>query len=133
MSIFLMRAPPSAGSRRGQLGQHVLTECVDEAGLVLADEVQVELVPALVEVFLQPVSVLAEVARDHARTVPTRSAVTASPMTSNASTVSMSQGTGGAKTLLRHWSWAMARASSSVGAQLRWICRRAGPRPPASR
>ena len=29
-------------------------------------------------------------------------------MTSNASTVSMSQETGGPKTLLRHWSWAMA-------------------------
>ena len=36
-------------------------------------------------------------------------------MTSNASTVSTSQETGGPKTLLRHWSWAMARASSSVG------------------
>ena len=34
---------------------------------------------------------------------------------------------------LRHWSWAMAMASSSLAAQLRWICRRAGPRPPAWR
>ena len=31
-------------------------------------------------------------------------------MTSKASTVSTSQETGGPKTLLRHWSWAMARA-----------------------
>ena len=54
-------------------------------------------------------------------------------MRSKASTVSVSHATGGPCTLLRHWSWAIDRASSWVGAQLRWICSRAGPRPPASR
>ena len=36
---------------------------------------------------------------------------TSSLMTSNVSTVSTSQHAGGAKTLLRHWSWAIANAS----------------------
>ena len=41
---------------------------------------------------------------------------------SKASTDSMSHATGGPNTLLRHWSRATEIASSSVGAQLRWIC-----------
>ena len=45
-------------------GSTCSTECVDEAGLLLADEVQVQLVPALVDVLLQPLDVLAEVAGD---------------------------------------------------------------------
>ena len=64
MSIFLMRAPPSAVEPSGTAGAARAHRSVDEAGLVLADEVQVELVPALVEVLLKPVSVLGEVARD---------------------------------------------------------------------
>ena len=66
-------------------------------------------------------------------TSATCSGVTVSAITSKASTVSVSQLTGGPCTLLRHWSWAMASASSSVGAQLRCTWRRAVPRPPASR
>jgi hypothetical protein len=42
----------------------MLTECVDEAGLLLAHEVQVELVPALVDVLRKPRGVLTEVTRD---------------------------------------------------------------------
>ena len=42
----------------------MFTECVDEARLFLADEVQVQLVPALVDVLLQPRGVPAEVTGD---------------------------------------------------------------------
>jgi hypothetical protein len=40
----------------------MLAECVDEAGLLLAHEVQVQLVPTLVGVFPEPLGVLAEIA-----------------------------------------------------------------------
>ena len=42
----------------------MLAERVDEGGLLLADEVQVELVPALLDVLLQPRGVLVQVAGD---------------------------------------------------------------------
>ena len=43
---------------------------------------------------------------------------------SNCSTVARSQHSGGEKTLVRHWSWAIRSASSSVGAQERCTWRR---------
>ena len=48
---------------------------------------------------------------------------TSADATSNASAVSRSQQTGGEKTLVRHWSWAIVIASSSVGAHETWTCR----------
>ena len=40
----------------------MIAECLDEAGLLLTDEVQVQLVPTLVDVLVKPLGMLAEIA-----------------------------------------------------------------------
>ena len=107
---------PSSGSTR-------VAEDVEERPLLLADVVQVDPVEAEVDELVQPGGVAAQVAGDEAPSRRTSSGVTWRAASSKCSTVSRSQHTGGEKTLVRHWSWAIADAVASSGAHDRWTCR----------